>query len=310
MPYFKAVRIVKYLFIVSFYFFIGTSGAQNTANPFELRASGSETVANKHQPKPIAEQEIDHSNPFEIIHVPANYALRDTLLVKKPIPITSKKVNNQNFLFVSISLLLLFLTILVVMNRGLLANIYRAIFSDTYLKVVYRFQNSGHTLSYGLFYLFFFLNAGLFLTLLLKQFKFNYFASDITLFFVCVGGIALTYFIKHSVLRIIGLIFPVQKEISYYSFTIIAFNIFLGIALLPINSLISFSSDQVANLCLYLGVIFFLLLYCIRQLRGMFLAANYLTFQKFHFFIYLCTIEIAPILILTKIIYSNSGNSL
>ncbi|MBK8355639.1 MAG: hypothetical protein IPL13_09790 [Saprospiraceae bacterium] len=85
------MRIVKYLFIVSFYFFIGTSGAQNTANPFELRASGSETVANKHQPKPIAEQEIDHSNPFEIIHVPANYALRDTLLVKKPIPITSKK---------------------------------------------------------------------------------------------------------------------------------------------------------------------------------------------------------------------------
>ena len=120
----------------------------------------------------------------------------------------------------------------------------------------------------------------------------------------------LTYFIKHAVLRAIGFIFPVQKEISYYSFTIIAFNIFLGIALLPINSLISFSNDKVANICLYLGVIFFLLLYCIRQLRGMFLAANYLTFQKFHFFVYLCTVEIAPILILTKIIFTSAGNSL
>lgn len=284
--------------------------AQSGTNPFELRVSETDKAAQAKPGSPAVESEIDHTNPFEIKHVPANYSLRDTLQVKKPIPITSKKVKNQNFLFVSISLLLLFLTILVVMNRSLLANIYRAIFSDTYLKVVYRFQNSGQTLSYGLFYLFFFLNAGLFLTLLLKQFKFNYFTSDITLFFVCVGAIALTYLIKHTILRLVGLIFPVQKEISYYSFTIIAFNIFLGIALLPINSLISFSNDKVANVCLYLGVIFFLLLYCIRQLRGMFLAANYLTFQKFHFFIYLCTVEIAPILILTKIIFTTAGNSL
>lgn len=310
MPYFKAVRIIIVYFLVFVCCFNWSLDAQNTTNPFELRMTEAEKAVNSKGNAVMTESDIDHSNPFEIKHVPANYTLRDTLQVKKPIPITSKKVTSQNFLFVSISLLLLFLTILVVMNRGLLANIYRAIFSDTYLKVVYRFQNSGQTLSYGLFYLFFFLNAGLFLTLLLKQFKFNYFTSDITLFFVCVGLIALTYFIKHAVLRAIGFIFPVQKEISYYSFTIIAFNIFLGIALLPINSLISFSNDKVANICLYLGVIFFLLLYCIRQLRGMFLAANYLTFQKFHFFVYLCTVEIAPILILTKIIFTTAGNSL
>lgn len=310
MPYFNKVKIVIAIFLISLGYFNEQIIAQSGTNPFELRASETDKAADVKPGSPATESEIDHTNPFEIKHVPANYSLRDTLQVKKPIPITSKKVKSQNFLFVSISLLLLFLTILVVMNRSLLANIYRAIFSDTYLKVVYRFQNSGQTLSYGLFYLFFFLNAGLFLTLLLKQFKFNYFTSDITLFFVCVGVIALTYLIKHTILRLVGLIFPVQKEISYYSFTIIAFNIFLGIALLPINSLISFSNDKVANVCLYLGVIFFLLLYCIRQLRGMFLAANYLTFQKFHFFIYLCTVEIAPILILTKIIFTTAGNSL
>ena len=162
--------------------------AQSGTNPFELRASETDKAADAKPGSPATESEIDHTNPFEIKHVPANYSLRDTLQVKKPIPITSKKVKSQNFLFVSISLLLLFLTILVVMNRSLLANIYRAIFSDTYLKVVYRFQNSGQTLSYGLFYLFFFLNAGLFLTLLLKQFKFNYFTSDIDNFDTLCGG--------------------------------------------------------------------------------------------------------------------------
>lgn len=310
MPNFSHVRIVNTFIVTVLYCLTGFLSAQNTNNPFELRAVDPPHTTAAKGKEAARETEVDHTNPFEIKHVPANYAIRDTLQVKKPVPITSKKVTSQNFLFVSISLLLLFLTILVVMNRGLLANIYRAIFSDTYLKVVYRFQNSGQTLSYGLFYLFFFLNAGLFLLLLLKQLKFNYFSSDITLFFVCVGGVALMYFIKHSVLRLVGIIFPVHKEISYYSFTIIAFNIFLGIALLPINSLISFSNDKIANICLYLGVILFLLLYCIRQLRGMFLAANYLTFQKFHFFIYLCTVEIAPILILTKILFTTAGSSL
>jgi len=256
------------------------------------------------------EESIDHSNPFEIKHVPANYAIRDTLLVKKPIPITSKKTANPNFLFVTISILLLFLTMLVVLNRSLLANIYRAILSDTFLKSVYRFQNNSQTLSYGLFYLFFILNAGLFLFLLLKQMKVDYFSSDPILFFVCVGIIASVYLVRHLVLKIIGVIFPVTKEVGYFNFTILAFNIFLGIALLPINGLISFSGDYIATLCLYIGVIIFVILYSIRQLRGMLLAANFLTYQKFHFIIYLCTVEIAPVIILAKLIFTSIGNSI
>ncbi|HQW96637.1 MAG TPA: DUF4271 domain-containing protein [Saprospiraceae bacterium] len=256
------------------------------------------------------EESIDHSNPFEIKHVPANYAIRDTLLVKKPIPITSKKTANPNFLFVTISILLLFLTMLVVLNRSLLANIYRAILSDTFLKSVYRFQNNSQTLSYGLFYLFFILNAGLFLFLLLKQLKVDYFSSDPILFFVCVGIIAAVYLVRHLVLKIIGVIFPVTKEVGYFNFTILAFNIFLGIALLPINGLISFSGDYIATLCLYIGVIIFVILYSIRQLRGMLLAANFLTYQKFHFIIYLCTVEIAPVIILAKLIFTSIGNSI
>jgi hypothetical protein len=199
---------------------------------------------------------------------------------------------------------------LVVLNRSLLANIYRAILSDTFLKSVYRFQNNSQTLSYGLFYLFFILNAGLFLFLLLKQMKVDYFSSDPILFFVCVGIIASVYLVRHLVLKIIGVIFPVTKEVGYFNFTILAFNIFLGIALLPINGLISFSGDYIATLCLYIGVIIFVILYSIRQLRGMLLAANFLTYQKFHFIIYLCTVEIAPVIILAKLIFTSIGNSI
>ena len=303
----RNVRVINILFVFITLVFGGQLSAQN---PFEVRQTPNLAARDTLKENKSPEESIDHSNPFEIKHVPANYAIRDTLLVKKPIPITSKKTANPNFLFVTISILLLFLTMLVVLNRSLLANIYRAILSDTFLKSVYRFQNNSQTLSYGLFYLFFVLNAGLFLFLLLKQMKVDYFSSDPILFFVCVGIIASVYLVRHLVLKIIGVIFPVTKEVGYFNFTILAFNIFLGIALLPINGLISFSGDYIATLCLYIGVIIFVILYSIRQLRGMLLAANFLTYQKFHFIIYLCTVEIAPVIILAKLIFTSIGNSI
>ena len=301
----RNVRVINILFVFITLVFGGQLSAQN---PFEVRQTPNLAARDTLKENKSPEESIDHSNPFEIKHVPTNYAIRDTLLVKKPIPITSKKTANPNFLFVTISILLLFLTMLVVLNRSLLANIYRAILSDTFLKSVYRFQNNSQTLSYGLFYLFFILNAGLFLFLLLKQLKVDYFSSDPILFFVCVGIIAAVYLVRHLVLKIIGVIFPVTKEVGYFNFTILAFNIFLGIALLPINGLISFSGDYIATLCLYIGVIIFVILYSIRQLRGMLLAANFLTYQKFHFIIYLCTVEIAPVIILAKLIFTSIGN--
>ncbi len=303
----RNVRVINILFVFITLVFGGQLSAQN---PFEVRQTPNLAARDTLKENKSPEESIDHSNPFEIKHVPTNYAIRDTLLVKKPIPITSKKTANPNFLFVTISILLLFLTMLVVLNRSLLANIYRAILSDTFLKSVYRFQNNSQTLSYGLFYLFFILNAGLFLFLLLKQLKVDYFSSDPILFFVCVGIIASVYLVRHLVLKIIGVIFPVTKEVGYFNFTILAFNIFLGIALLPINGLISFSGDYIATLCLYIGVIIFVILYSIRQLRGMLLAANFLTYQKFHFIIYLCTVEIAPVIILAKLIFTSIGNSI
>lgn len=303
----RNVRVINILFVFITLVFGGQLSAQN---PFEVRQTPNLAARDTLKENKSPEESIDHSNPFEIKHVPTNYAIRDTLLVKKPIPITSKKTANPNFLFVTISILLLFLTMLVVLNRSLLANIYRAILSDTFLKSVYRFQNNSQTLSYGLFYLFFILNAGLFLFLLLKQMKVDYFSSDPILFFVCVGIIAAVYLVRHLVLKIIGVIFPVTKEVGYFNFTILAFNIFLGIALLPINGLISFSGDYIATLCLYIGVIIFVILYSIRQLRGMLLAANFLTYQKFHFIIYLCTVEIAPVIILAKLIFTSIGNSI
>ena len=45
------------------------------------------------------------------------------------------------------------------------------------------------------------------------------------------------------------------------------------------------------------------LTYIFRSLRGLFVAGRFLAFHKFHFLLYICTVEIAPVLILIKLIF-------
>lgn len=292
----------KYTILLLFLFALSQSAFTQVTNPFEIRKNESHSEKVKKDT-----QVIDQSNPFEIIPVPADYEIQDTLIVKKPVPIETNLSKNQNFLFVTLVILLLMLTILVTFNRGLLGSIYRAIFNDTYLKMIYRLQQSSHALSYLLLYLFYFFNAGLFLFLLLRYLKVNITPSDIKLYFLCVGAFVSIYALKHIALVIIGNIFPVEKESSYYNFMIVAFNIFMGLILLPLNAVIAFMSEDLAVLAIYIGVGLFILMYLIRQLRAMLLAGNFISYQKFHFFIYLCTVEIAPILVITRLIL-NSHN--
>src|SRR5690606_10647559 len=105
-------------------------------------------------------------------------------------------------------------------------------------------------------------------------------------------------------LKTIEIIFPVQKEIKLYSFSLVIFSSILGLALVPFNIVVAFASENFVEMALYGGLVLILAitLFCI--LRGLFLASKYLALHKFHFFMYLCTVEIAPVVIVIKLLLS------
>ncbi|MEL6924738.1 MAG: DUF4271 domain-containing protein, partial [Bacteroidota bacterium] len=107
---------------------------------------------------------------------------------------------------------------------------------------------------------------------------------------------------KHLILRLVAAVFPVQKEVLLYNFTIIIFNIVLGIMLMPFNLFIALATSPVAKILIYIVLGLVGLAYLYRSLRGIFIASKYLTFNKFHFFIYFCTVEIAPLAIDVKLV--------
>ena len=214
-------------------------------------------------------------------------------------------IKNKNVLLGVSILALLFLASLLAVNRSLIRKAYRAVANDNYLRFLNREYKSMPWL-YWLFYFHFFINAGFFTYLFLHYFKWYQGGSLIVMLF-CILFVFGTYILKHLTLGIIAAAFPVEKETSLYGFVTLLVNILLGIVLLPINLLIAFGPSGVVPFVIWTGVSLVVLFYLFRQLKGLFISGRLVRSYLFHFFLYLCSAEIAPLLIVGKLALGNFG---
>jgi hypothetical protein len=211
----------------------------------------------------------------------------------------------QGFLFAIVIIFLMYLVILLGMNRSLPRKAIRAITNDNYLRFMQR-DFSGYPTIYWLYYLLFFMNAGFFIFLLIQHFAW---VNSITMLLLVLSVIIVAgmYFMKHLVLFLLGLIFPVEMETGLFSFVIMLLNIILGFILLPLNIVIAFAPTPFITLSIWTGCLGFVLLYLFRQMKGIFISSRFISEFRFHFFLYLCAVEIAPILIIYKIVSGQLG---
>ena len=160
---------------------------------------------------------------------------------------------------------------------------------------------------YLLLYILFFISAGIFIFLISTYYGVRFSNSHLLDLFIHMGLVLGLFMLKHLVLNVIGYGFPVYKEVKQYSFTITIFGIVLGLLLIPANVLLAFAPANMTKMLIYGSIGLILLLYLFRILRSLFIASRYITLHKFHFFMYLCTVEIAPILVLVKAIILKTG---
>ncbi len=285
--------------------FVGLAGGQTTPNPFDLafRTDAPPVAASGD----AASAPARSGNPFELSAPtqPGKKMVRKAVAGKKNAQ--PRRLPNparyRGFLLGAILVSLLLLTFFITFFRSLYGRAYKAMLNDNLLNQAYRDRQSGAGQAFMILYSLFFINAGLFLFLLLRHKKVLLPGeSHMANLLYCVGAVAVVFLLKHLVLRIIGNIFPIHKEISAYNFTIMIFGIMMGLFLGPANFLIAYAPDQWTPWLLNGTLLLLALFYLLRSLRGAFIANNYLLYYKFHFLLYLCTVEIAPALALVKII--------
>jgi hypothetical protein len=253
------------------------------------------------------------NNPFEILRggaatIDTNSLKTKTMLEQAAPSLLSRETYSKNFLFWIFLITLSLMAVVVANGRAALWDAYQALLSNNALRHIYRLQAGWGNIAQLALYGLFLLNASIFAFLMIYRFIGKPPMNQFWTFLFCILGVCAAFLIKHTILYIISAIFPITKEIKLYNFIIITSGILLGLILLPLNIFIAYSPEVLGNILTYTAFVAIAAVYVVRSLRSLSVASPFLGADQFHFFIYLCAVELAPILILAKLLISKSPN--
>ena len=211
--------------------------------------------------------------------------------------LTRDKEDTSNLLLFIFLLSTIFLALIIAVDRSILNKLYRSLINDNFLSFFMREQKGGTSLQLFFLHIFFIINLALLGYFLIHKVLLWDFDLKLWQCILFVGGV---YLLRHLSMNYLKLFVNAQKEISRFYFTIIIFNIFFGLLVFPLNAFAAFAPEIISTTAIYISIFFLIFIYLARQLRGLFIGSKFLNDHQFHFFIYLCTVEIAPLLILGK----------
>lgn len=293
---------MRMFFGLAFFCFCVSAQGQNASNPFELL---------HRLPKEVLAAEgivLLPANPFDIVphRAPAETAslAENKTEVFRPFAVMPRGGGLSG---VAMAVFLLaafaFLSFSVATNRSAVGKAWAGFLSENGFTVAQR-EASGFvgTTPYYLLYANFLFNAGIFLFLVTRVFQKETF-NNLSFLCLCLAGAAFAFLSKHLMLGMVRSLFQVEAELRKYNFLIVIFNCVLGLFLVPFNLLIAFSakagSQQLLLVSWMLGLV--AIFYAYRSLRASAIGAKFLVQSPFHFLLYICTVEIAPVLLLVKL---------
>ena len=282
-------------------------GQNNRSNPFEVSSRIQNLPAVSSEQETMQKDSADvgiAGNPFEVNHVPLRR--QQFKPVQKAIEDISKvkpKVSTS-FIFWIMIFSWAMLAMVISHKTSLLGYLLRSMFNLNMMKLTKRDEAGGYNFHFALLYLCFFINLSVFIYLLQKHYGGQ---EGIKIWLLCFAAVCGVYLIRHSFMWLLGGLFPVTKESSLYSYIILVFNILLGIIAVPVNLLLAYGPENMHLLFLYLGLGMVALFYIMRTLRGLSISIFLIGQGIVPFFIYLCTAEIAPVLVMIRAISNIQG---
>ena len=283
----KIRPIFKILLFSCLLFSQGIYSFAQEQNPFELtyRKGTKESV------KQVSENPFDKLNAVK--EVP-----EEEIIVK---PLFTEQSTN---FFLLITLLLLLALLLTFLRSFAVASI-GALGTENLFNFLYREMSGRGFLPYLLLYIFFIVNMGIFcqfampvlLDSMHSAFEPNYFI----VFLLPLIFLAL----RHLLLTFIGFVFPIKKEMDRYQFLMVVTGISIGLLIAPMNIFFPYLNEEWKQIFILGTLVFLGLILLYHYLRGLTLGVRFIGSHQFHFLLYICTVEIAPVLILVKLIINS-----
>ncbi|MBO9200256.1 MULTISPECIES: DUF4271 domain-containing protein [Niastella] len=122
------------------------------------------------------------------------------------------------------------------------------------------------------------------------------------LLFYCCLLLTAIYLGKFILLKMLGWMFNIRTATDTYIFIVFLVNKMLGIYLLPALLFMAFAKGQFLTILMTLTYFFIVILFIYRFIIAYRPVRNEIKLSRFHFFIYLCAFEIAPLLLIYKVL--------
>jgi hypothetical protein len=103
-------------------------------------------------------------------------------------------------------------------------------------------------------------------------------------------------------MKFTALVFPFKNEVNQYNFNFFLAQKTVGVILIPVNLFIAYSPGYLQSVIIVLALIMIAAFMIWILLKGLEISRNLLQHDAFHYFIYICTLEIAPVCILVKVV--------
>jgi len=181
-----------------------------------------------------------------------------------------------------------------------LNDLFRLFFNTTMKQRQIREQMIQTPLASVLLNIFFVFSSAFYISFLLQYYQVIEPAEFWFIFLYAILFLAAIYLVKFIWLKLAGWLFNVQEAAENYIFIVFIINKIIGIFLLPILILMAFSSEQILEVALVISWIGLGGLLIYRFILTFAAVRNQINVNLFHFFVYLCAFEIAPLLLIYK----------
>ena len=214
-----------------------------------------------------------------------------------------KTVENKDWtLVIILSTLVLFGIINTLYNKRLRL-LFNAITNIRYVNQIIREENALSQRASIFLSILFILSFTLFAFKLHNYYQLNLIKKSGFLgYFILLWYMFLFYFLKIIIHRILGVIFKIEKETNEYIFNLFLFNQFIGLAFIPIIVCLVFYPMTSPGNIYFFGFCLLILSFLYRTARGIRVAGGNSGIAKSYLFMYLCTLEILPLLVITRVL--------
>ena len=297
----------RFLLLILAIPFLGVLQAQGPKNPFELRHRIVDSIQKEEVGTPF-----NPGNPFElrarptistpitsVEPKPKRFSFPRWTSAPKASDIATQLIQIKFWLTIA---LLVSLTFLLTLFRHASVLAFASFFNDNQFFHAYREQQGRGILPFVSLYFLFPVSLGSFIFFAVQYYSLQFLSSPLAELGACIAIATGAILLKHGVLAAMSALYPAKQEIGRYNFLIIVFGVVTGLLLVPVNILLTFGPENLQDWLVPGTAVAIGLIYLFRFLRGVLIANKFLVFHRFHFLLYICTVEIAPVLNFVKLL--------